>query len=81
MKHTILGKSGLEVSRIASELSQGFSALSDPVRLRVLSMLAASPEGEVCVCEFVEPSAEPTDHLASHEDPQRGGARPWRPAG
>src|ERR1700678_3741285 len=39
----------------ATELASGFSALSDPVRLRVLSILAASPDGEVCVCEFVEP--------------------------
>lgn len=37
----------------AARLASGFSALSDPVRLRVLSILAASPDGEVCVCEFV----------------------------
>src|SRR5271169_3675446 len=37
----------------AAELAGGFSALADPVRLRVLSILAAAPEGEVCVCEFV----------------------------
>ena len=28
---------------------RGFGALADPVRLRVLSILAAAPEGEVCV--------------------------------
>ena len=39
----------------AAELASGFSALADPVRLRVLSILAASPEGEVCVCDFVKP--------------------------
>jgi ArsR family transcriptional regulator len=37
----------------AADLARGFTALADPVRLRVLSILAASPEGEVCVCEFV----------------------------
>jgi ArsR family transcriptional regulator len=39
----------------ASELAVGFNALGDPVRLRLLSMLAAAPEGEICVCEFIEP--------------------------
>src|SRR5476651_2355545 len=39
----------------AAELAKGFAALGDPVRLRVLSMLAAAPTGEVCVCEFVDP--------------------------
>jgi ArsR family transcriptional regulator len=46
----------------ADELARGFMALADPVRLRVLSMLAASPDGEVCVCEFVGPldKSQPT---------------------
>jgi ArsR family transcriptional regulator, arsenate/arsenite/antimonite-responsive transcriptional repressor len=44
----------------AAELARGFSALADPVRLRVLSMLASSQE--VCVCDFVSPlgKAQPT---------------------
>src|SRR5947209_6208349 len=42
----------------AAELARAFSALADPVRLRVLSILAASPQGEVCVCDFVEPLAK-----------------------
>ena len=29
-----------------------FKALGDPVRLRLLSMIAAAPEGEVCVCDL-----------------------------
>ncbi len=37
----------------AADLARGFTALADPVRLRLLSILAASPEGEVCVCEVV----------------------------
>lgn len=43
-------------------MAKGFAALADPVRLRVLSMLATAPAGEVCVCEFVEPlgKAQPT---------------------
>ena len=39
----------------ASELAAGFNALADPVRLRLLSMLAAAPEGEICVCDFIAP--------------------------
>ncbi len=50
----------------ATELSHGFSALSDPVRLRVLSILAASPEGEVCVCEFVGPLGKSQPTISHH---------------
>jgi ArsR family transcriptional regulator len=50
----------------ASTLADGFSALSDPVRLRVLSMLAASTEGELCVCEFVEPLAKSQPTVSHH---------------
>ena len=50
----------------AAELAKGFSALSDPVRLRVLSILAASPEGEVCVCEFVEPLGKSQPTISHH---------------
>jgi len=50
----------------ATELADGFSALSDPVRLRVLSILAASPEGEVCVCEFVEPLGKSQPTISHH---------------
>jgi ArsR family transcriptional regulator len=50
----------------ASELARGFSALADPVRLRVLSMLAASPEGEVCVCDFVGPLGKSQPTVSHH---------------
>ena len=50
----------------ASELAKGFSALADPVRLRVLSILAAAPEGEVCVCDFVEPLARSQPTVSHH---------------
>ena len=35
----------------AAELAPAFKALGDPVRLRLLSMIAASG-GEVCVCDL-----------------------------
>ena len=38
----------------ASELASGFHALADPVRLRVLSLLASADGGEVCVCSLVD---------------------------
>ncbi len=50
----------------ATELAAGFSALSDPVRLRVLSILAASPDGEVCVCEFIEPLGKSQPTISHH---------------
>lgn len=50
----------------AGELAAGFTALSDPVRLRVLSILAAAPEGEVCVCEFVEPLGKSQPTISHH---------------
>lgn len=40
-------------SRQASELARLLKALADPVRLGVLSQLAARGEGEVCVCDIV----------------------------
>ncbi|MGA2520405.1 MAG: metalloregulator ArsR/SmtB family transcription factor [Acidimicrobiales bacterium] len=50
----------------AAELAGGFTALADPVRLRVLSMLAASPEGEVCVCELVSPLGKSQPTVSHH---------------
>src|SRR5271165_1180986 len=50
----------------AAELARGFSALADPVRLRVLSMLAAAPDGEVCVCDFVEPLGKSQPTVSHH---------------
>ncbi len=39
----------------ASTLAATFAALSDPARLRLLSLIAARPNGEACACELVEP--------------------------
>jgi ArsR family transcriptional regulator, arsenate/arsenite/antimonite-responsive transcriptional repressor len=50
----------------AAELAAGFTALADPVRLRVLSILAAAPDGEVCVCEFVEPLGKSQPTISHH---------------
>jgi ArsR family transcriptional regulator len=50
----------------AAELAQGFAALADPARLRVISMLAAAEAGEVCVCEFVEPLGKSQPTVSHH---------------
>lgn len=36
----------------AAELAAMFKALSDPVRLRLLSLVASHPGGQACVCEI-----------------------------
>jgi ArsR family transcriptional regulator, arsenate/arsenite/antimonite-responsive transcriptional repressor len=50
----------------ATELAKGFAALADPVRLRVLSMLAAADGGEVCVCDFVVPLGKSQPTISHH---------------
>ena len=50
----------------AADLAKGFSALADPVRLQVLSILAAAPDGEVCVCDFVEPTGKTQPTVSHH---------------
>jgi ArsR family transcriptional regulator len=50
----------------AAQLALGFTALADPVRLQVLSILAASPNGEVCVCDFVEPLGKSQPTVSHH---------------
>jgi ArsR family transcriptional regulator len=50
----------------AAELATGFTALSDPVRLRVLSILADAPRGEVCVCDFIDPLGKSQPTISHH---------------
>lgn len=47
------------------ELAQVFKALADPVRLRLLSLIAARSPGEACVCELTG-SFELTGPTISH---------------
>ena len=39
----------------ADELAAMFKLLADPVRLRLLSIVATAPAGEVCACDLTEP--------------------------
>jgi ArsR family transcriptional regulator, arsenate/arsenite/antimonite-responsive transcriptional repressor len=50
----------------AKELALGFTALADPVRLQLLSILATAPDGEVCICDFVEPVGKSQPTVSHH---------------
>ena len=50
----------------ATELAGAFAVLADPVRLRLLSMLASAPAGEACVCELVEPLGRSQPTISHH---------------
>lgn len=38
----------------AEQLARAFKALSDPSRVRLLSLIAAQDRGEACVCDLTE---------------------------
>ncbi len=49
----------------ADELAAALKALSDPIRLRLVSIIATSPTGEVCACDLPE-SLERSQPTISH---------------
>ncbi len=48
----------------ADDLARVFSALSDPVRLRLLSLVAEA--GEICSCELLEPLGKSQPTVSHH---------------
>lgn len=48
----------------ASALADTYAALADPVRLKLLSLIAAS--GELCSCDMVEPLAKSQPTVSHH---------------
>lgn len=50
----------------AAVLARDFAVLADPVRLRLLSMIASAPAGEACVCELVEPLERSQPTVSHH---------------
>ena len=48
----------------AADLARAFAALADPVRLRLLSLIAAA--GELCSCELIEPLAKSQPTVSHH---------------
>ena len=49
-----------------NELAKGFTALADPVRLRLINLLGAAPGGEVCICNIVEPIGKSQPTISHH---------------
>ena len=50
----------------ADRLAHAFKALSDPVRLRLLSLIAAAPDGEVCACDLAAPVGKSQPTVSHH---------------
>jgi ArsR family transcriptional regulator len=48
----------------ARELARGYAALADPVRLRLLSLIASS--GEVCSCDLEAPVGRSQPTVSHH---------------
>lgn len=50
----------------ADELAAAFKALADPVRLRLLSLIAAAPDGTACSCDLEEPVRKSQPTVSHH---------------
>src|SRR5881227_2938450 len=50
----------------ADRLAGQFAALADPVRLRLLSLLATSADGAICACDLVEPLGRSQPTVSHH---------------
>ena len=49
-----------------SRWRSSFAALSDPIRLRLLSYIAAADGDEVCACDLLEPSGRSQPTVSHH---------------
>jgi ArsR family transcriptional regulator len=50
----------------ATDLAAGFAALADPVRLRLVSLMATSPDGGACVCDLIAPLGKSQSTVSHH---------------
>ncbi|MET0728969.1 MAG: metalloregulator ArsR/SmtB family transcription factor [Acidimicrobiales bacterium] len=50
----------------AEQLATAFKALADPVRLRLLSLIAASPGGCACSCDLERPVGKSQPTVSHH---------------
>lgn len=50
----------------AAQLSGWFAALGDPIRLRLLSLIASAPGGEMCTCDMTEPVGRSQPTVSHH---------------
>jgi ArsR family transcriptional regulator, arsenate/arsenite/antimonite-responsive transcriptional repressor len=51
-----------EVQRLAAS----FSALADPARLHLISLIANAPAGEACACDLIEPIGKSQPTVSHH---------------
>jgi ArsR family transcriptional regulator len=52
--------------RDAVELAAAFKVLADPVRLRLLSLIAAAPDGTACSCDLEAPVGKSQPTVSHH---------------
>jgi ArsR family transcriptional regulator len=50
----------------AETIAADFKVLADPTRLRLLSLIASVPEGEVCACDLNEPLGRSQATVSHH---------------
>lgn len=50
----------------AAELASILKALADPVRLRLISLIAAEESGEACACNLTEPTGRSQATVSHH---------------
>ncbi len=50
----------------AVELAAAFKVLADPVRLRLLSLIAAAPDGTACSCDLEAPVGKSQSTVSHH---------------
>jgi len=50
----------------ADQLASAFKALADPVRLQLLSLIAAAPEGTACSCDLEDPVGKSQSTVSHH---------------
>jgi ArsR family transcriptional regulator, arsenate/arsenite/antimonite-responsive transcriptional repressor len=50
----------------AEDLATMLKALADPVRLRLLSLIAAAERGEACACDLTEPAGRSQATVSHH---------------
>lgn len=50
----------------AEDMAAAFKVLADPIRLRLLSLIANAPDGEMCSCDMVEPTGRSQPTVSHH---------------
>jgi ArsR family transcriptional regulator, arsenate/arsenite/antimonite-responsive transcriptional repressor len=50
----------------ATTLAAAFTALADPARLKLLSLIATAPAGEACACDLIEPIGKSQPTVSHH---------------